>query len=205
MNPENATLLNRGRYANADVWRVETEAGPVVRKDFRPRSWLIRLTIGRFFTWREVHFLQRLTDAEGVPQNVRRINAFCCEERYYPSRVLRTCVPPPPLTFFQKLEAMVKEFHRRGVAHLDLRNARNILVTNDNEPMVLDWQSAIPLTGLFRIIRPIAIRVDLAGVYKHWQQSYPGTFTHEQQQVVDWLKKYRRLWIPRGYFFSRKP
>jgi hypothetical protein len=77
--------------------------------------------------------------------------------------------------FFRRLERLVWRMHRRGMAHLDLRYRRNILVLDDGSPGVVDFQSAVCLDRLPRKLKRFLRRVDLSGVYKHWCHRDPGT------------------------------
>ena len=59
--------------------------------------------------------------------------------------------------------------------HLDVRNGRNVLVTEQGEPVLLDFQSHVGTRWMPASLRRWAERLDLAGVYKHWEQRSPET------------------------------
>ena len=65
--------------------------------------------------------------------------------------------------FFEELESLVGKMHERGVAHLDIRAAKNILVTDLGEPFILDFQSHVSLGRLPRFLRNLLVDVDRSG------------------------------------------
>ena len=55
------------------------------------------------------------------------------------------------------------EMHRRGIAHLDLRYRRNVLILEDGTPGVIDFQTCVWLDRLPRPVREWLKQVDLSG------------------------------------------
>jgi RIO-like serine/threonine protein kinase len=45
--------------------------------------------------------------------------------------------------FFDLLKDLVKNVHRRGLAHCDLKRAPNILLGHDDRPYLVDWSASI--------------------------------------------------------------
>ena len=60
-----ARVLNEGRWANAVLSLVENLGEHWVVKDFAPRPWLVRATVGRLFVAREYEALRRLQGIDG--------------------------------------------------------------------------------------------------------------------------------------------
>jgi serine/threonine protein kinase len=50
---------------------------------------------------------------------------------------------PDSRAFVRALEGTVRQMHRRGVVHLDLKHRSNLLVTEQGDPLVLDFESAV--------------------------------------------------------------
>ena len=48
-----------------------------------------------------------------------------------------------PAAFFEELERLVAEVHRRGLVHCDLKRAPNILRGQDGRPYILDWSASV--------------------------------------------------------------
>ena len=194
--------LSEGRWANAVLTLFEHANVTWVVKDFRTRTWLVRNLIGRFLIRRELNGLCRLTGVPGTPQGAFRVDAFALAYRHVPGTGLRG-LPASALgpEFFPTLERNVLEMHARAqIVHLDLRNARNILVTGTGEPSLLDFQSHVGLRWMPGPLRRLAERVDRASVYKHWARRSPSTLGPERKVILDRINALRPLWALRGYF-----
>lgn len=192
--------LARGRLANADVRLLECGGRLWVVKDFKVCPGWVRHSVGRWFTRRELKALQRLQGIPGIAGNPVRVDAFALAYLYIEGRAL-TEFPPgqPSADFFLALESAVKAMHARGIAHLDLRNRGNILVDASQHPVLIDFQSHVPLP---RWIPPLARtleKIDLSGVYKAWSRSLPGTLDESRQRLLDSVNSRRKWWVLKGY------
>lgn len=137
-------MLSRGGFANPDVLLVHTAGADVVVKDFRPRSWWVRITVGRWLNRREMRAYGRLDGVEVVPRLLARLDALAFAVEYRPGEMLsRSLRGHLPHRFMQDLEAGVRAMHARGVIHLDLRHRSNVLAGSDGRPVIIDFASAI--------------------------------------------------------------
>jgi RIO-like serine/threonine protein kinase len=127
------------------LWLVEENGVEAVVKDYSPNGFFYRNVIGRFLVWREQKAYRRLRGLRGVPQLLRVIDGKAlvlerihgeCLENLETRRKL-------PRSFFDALEDLVKEVHRRGLAHCDLKRAPNILAGFDGKPYILDWSASV--------------------------------------------------------------
>jgi len=196
------SALHRGRWGNADVWRVSLR-GEWVVKDFRKFAAPLRWTWGVWLARREWLVLLKLNGLPGIPEQAFLMDRLALGERYVEGRPLRAVaagqVPSP---FFERLEAVVRAMHARGVAHLDLRNAGNILMDAAGEPVLLDFQSAVSTARLPGPLRRRLEWIDLSGIYKHWMRLAPGTLGEARERVLLWQVRNRKWWRIRGYRFS---
>ena len=172
-------LLNRGNLLNPDVLLVEVGGRRLVVKDFSPRGFWVRTTIGRWITAREVRALRALDGLPAVPRFLGSIDALAFAVEYRPgrrmSRKLAGRIPPE---FLERLETALRDMHRRGVAHLDLRHRSNVMAGEDGDPIVLDFGSAQtfrPGGLLARWLLPLLGRVDLAAVEKWRRKLSPSS------------------------------
>jgi hypothetical protein len=163
-------VLNRGNLRNPDVLLVEVGGRRLVVKDFAPRGVWVRASIGRWITAREVRALRALDGLPAVPRFLGSIDALAFAVEYRPgrrmSRKLAGRVPPD---FLGRLETALRDMHRRGVAHLDLRHRSNVLVGEDGDPILIDFGSALtfrPGGLLARLLLPLFGRLDRAAVEK---------------------------------------
>lgn len=217
----NRVLLHEGGILNARVYRVADGGASWIEKDFSANPWIVRNTLGRFLIRRECRILRRLEPTGVVPAGAERLSAFSLREERCPGFSLRdtACgvyagnvfdpskadgVPPEmlrepvPRAFFESLESAVKAAHRARFVHLDLHNARNVVVGPGWKPVLLDWQSAVPTAWLPRFLRRALERVDRAGVYKLWDRFRPGELSEKQMKFLRRSRFLRRhFWIPR--------
>lgn len=195
---------------NARVYLVTDEKGERhVEKDFSECPWVVRNTIGRFLISREAWVLRRLRATGVVPTEVRKISPFCLREKFCEGETLHFFAPPTndptdifhfrlPRSFFEALEAGVREMHRHGFVHLDLHNSRNIIVGANLRPTLIDWQSSLPTFLVIPPLRRLLERIDLAGVYKFWDKIRPGELGDERRRLLRGVKFARsHFWIPR--------
>ena len=195
-------LLSRGRWANAVLYLHRHDGATWVVKDFRPSGFAVRNTIGRFLIRREMRALRRVAGIEGVPAGAFRLDAHALAYRFVPGVTLKHADLDARATeFFVQLERLLVQVHARGrIVHLDVRNARNVLVTERGAPMLLDFQSAISTRWMPAPLRRRAERVDLGGVYKHWQRSAPASLDEARAGLLSRANRWRTLWPVHGYF-----
>ena len=122
--------------------------------------------------------------------------------RFVPGRTLAS-IPgeelPPEL--FLALEATLRDVHARGIVHLDVRNCRNVIVTDRNEPVLLDFEAHLDTRGWLRGRHAGLERFDLAGVYKHWARAQPETLGPERREVLEQMNRWRKAWVFRGLWY----
>jgi len=216
------TLLHKGGPLNARVYRAEDADGAAwIEKDFSECPRPVRNTLGRYFVRREFRILVRLAPTGAVPGGARRLGPFALREdlvagfalrdsdtgvyagnvfdpskaRGVPSEMLRE---PVPRAFFEALEAGVRAVHAAGFVHLDLHNARNVMVAPGWRPVLIDWQSALPTARMPGFLRRALERVDLAGVCKLWNKFRPGELGADRMLFLERSLFLRRhFWVPR--------
>lgn len=108
-----------------------------------------------------------------------------------------------PDRFFHRLYQVVSELHERGVAHLDVGNSGNILVTTEGNPTLIDFGSAMPLKWLPVITRSWARKKDTLGVLKLWQRFDGASMPSELREYYD--RHYRKnVYTPKRFFKALK-
>jgi serine/threonine protein kinase len=167
-------LLNRGGWANPDVFLVRTvDDELVVVKDFGPRSALVRRLLGRWITSRELRAYAALADSPGVPRLHGTIDSLAFVLEYRPGVLLsRSLAGHLPEEFMSELEQAIRAMHARGVVHLDLRHRSNLLAGEDGHPVLIDFASALcfrPGSLMARTLLPLLARIDL-GARRKWEE-----------------------------------
>ncbi len=131
---------------------VEKNGVRAVVKDYSANRFVFRNTVGRFLVWRESKAFRKLKGLRGVPTLYRVIDGLALVIEEIPGRSLENLEKAVrlPESFFFALKTLVDEFHKRGVAHCDLKRAPNTLLGDDGQPYVIDWGASIS-EGEFRI------------------------------------------------------
>jgi RIO-like serine/threonine protein kinase len=195
-------LLNRGRWPKAEIWRVRVGDDEWVVKDFHPRGLAARLLVGASFVRRELRALQRLAGVPGVVQGAFGIDRYALAYRYVPGRPLATIRgADQPTELFVALERTLRDVHARGIVHLDIRNCRNVIVDERDEPVLLDFEAHVDTRGWPRGARERLERFDLAGVYKHWHRARPATLGPQRLEALERMNKWRKAWVFRGVWY----
>jgi RIO-like serine/threonine protein kinase len=101
--------------------------------------------VGRFLIWREKKAYRRLRGVKGIPRFYRVIGGLAIVLEEISGRTVEDLELERPLgeDFFKKLRGLVESFHRRGLAHCDLKRAPNILIGDDNDPYIVDWSASV--------------------------------------------------------------
>ena len=193
--------LAKGRWANADLSLFDDGAAPWVIKDFSPCAAPVRHTVGVFMVRRELQALIRLQGIPGIAADPFRLSPFALAYRYIPGMTLKESRRSGSITpdFFLQLEDIVRRMHERNLVHLDIRYMRNILITPEGTPAIIDFQSSLALDHIPRMFHGPLRAIDLSGVYKCWQAVCPGTMDAERSALFEAVQKKRSLWIFKGY------
>ncbi len=165
--------LQRGSWRGPDVLLVAVGNARVVVKDFGPRSRLVRATWGRWSVRREMNIYRHLEGVPVVPRVLGRLDpvAFVLEHRAG-ARFSRRRPWTFDAEFGRRLEAAVREIHRRGVVHLDLAHRSNVRAAPDGEPVLVDFGAALAFRRgglLARLLLPILARADHRALSK-WRR-----------------------------------
>ena len=161
-DPPAEVRIGGGRYARVEIFKHDSWAatalydgpgGRVVCKFNRvqPVFGLRTAWLGKRLADRERRALERLADLPNVPES---LGAVIANGRRLPNAVARRFVPGHPLArhevvgrrFYPTLRALLAEMHRRGIAYVDLHKRENILVGDDGEPYLIDFQIGFDAT-----------------------------------------------------------
>ncbi len=131
---------NQGR-----ICRIRVHGKTAVLKDISGRNLIYRLLLGRWLLDREYRVYQKLQGLEGIPILYHQLDrdGFLCE--YIAGEPLSAFArnAPLPASFFNALHELVEKIHVRGVVHSDLKHKKNILVTADFKPYLVDFGASL--------------------------------------------------------------
>lgn len=139
-------LLAHGRNCTkADVFLTEVNGQRLVIKDLHGRSRLVRWLFGRLLLRREYTILAGLTGLPGVPRVYQMVDADAFVMEYISGTDIGTLGRVSGATMGQ-LTRLFIGLHARGVVHGD-PHGRNILVTAQGEPVLIDFSTALRRPG----------------------------------------------------------
>ena len=162
-----------------------------------PMRWL-----GRWLAEREASALAQLADLNGIPAPFGPITV---DGQTQPHAVAHAFIPGAPLKhddvvndlFFPRLARLLKQVHQRGYAYVDLHKRENILVDEQGQPWLIDFQVHFRLASKTLARWPIMQCVlhalqtgDFYHLSKHVQRLRP-----DQAHVLTDLPRERPWWI----------
>ena len=123
-----------GLFQHADGHLVVLKIGRTADLFGLPGCW-----IGRYLSAREGRIYQMLSDVEPVPAYVCKWGDHGFIHEYVPGRPLQKGDQVGG-EFFDELEMLMADLHRRGMAYVDLEKCENIIVGEDGKPHLIDFQ-----------------------------------------------------------------
>jgi hypothetical protein len=192
------TRLNKRFFGKPDIRLVEIDGRRAVHKDIKEKPFLLRYTLGLWLIHREFRIYQRLSGCPGVPRLHSRPDRWSILVEYMEGEPLRRGDPRlHDPRFFERLSLLIEAIHARGIVHLDLRHKGNILITDKEEPSVIDFNSSFCLdrSALGQWVLPWLKRIDAYGLLKLKQRVAPDLLTQAERATLRWFRIIRRLWI----------
>jgi predicted Ser/Thr protein kinase len=128
--------------SQADIWLVERQGKQCVLRDYsKPRPWFLRL-LCRWALRRETQVHRLLQGVPGIPEMFEILDRDRYLIEYIEGKPLSTWRETSPgLETIRQLEVIIREMHKRRVAHGDIRN-KNILIAPDGRPYLIDFSTA---------------------------------------------------------------
>jgi hypothetical protein len=170
-----------------------------------PLAWL-----GKWLCDREVRFYRRLSDLPNVPAVLGMVGQTGFVHAYVEGHPLgkERLVPDG---FFEKLQALMAELHRRDVAYVDTNKPQNILLGDDGLPHLIDFQISYDLHDLgdwpwSRWLLRRLQREDLYHILKHKKKLRRDETTPAELAAAERRSGLIRLhrFVTRPYFLFRR-
>lgn len=194
-------LRDKGGFWSPVIRIVDHEGTPAILKDYRTKNLVTRGLIAPALVRREFAILRRLEGLPGIPRAIRIVEKRALLlERIDGKPIHKYKAGELPDEVYARLVALVRAMHGRGVVHLDLRQKKNIFITPDGRPYLLDFANALTKSGAARAIWGTLVRVDESALLKFKDRNFPHLMTDEDREAVRKHKFLRRFWVfsPRG-------
>lgn len=167
-----------------------------------PMRWL-----GRRLAEREGRLLNLLADEPNVPdrrgpvlvEGKPALNAAA--HVFVPGRPLRAG-DRPNAEFIARLSQLIAGVHSRGIAYVDLHKRENILVGDDGQPYLIDFQISVRLPRIWPLtfILSLLQQSDRYHLAKHIFKQRPDLCSPEMAAWVErqpwWIRLHRRVAVP---------
>ncbi len=181
-------VVRPARQARPEVKWISLNGSDLVVKDYHSGKSLFGRLLGRFLIYREKAAYERLDGLLGIPRYYGTLDPYALILQHVPARSVTEISPDEiPPGFFELLSHLVETLHRRGIAHGDLHNLNNILITDDGQPVIVDFTSAI-MTGsnpLAALLFPALCDDDWRGVYKLKRVIAPHQLTEQEREFLE--------------------
>lgn len=170
--------------------------------------------INRRMLQREARIYQRLTTVEGVPHSPGMLDDTWLVLEHIEGRVLKARRMPirESEVFYDRLRKIIADFHAAGVAHGDLKRKENVMVTESEQPFVIDFGMATLRDGgaIDRFLYRLVCRLDYnAWIKLKYHRDYSAISAEDQQWYRPTVFEYvlrvtRRAWRTITFRQARK-
>jgi len=185
-------LLKKDVFGRSDL--VETDAGPMVRRNSGEAAFLLRMVARRLLA-REARALAVLESLDGVP-DLHHVSSTVLERDFVDGRPMQDG-KPTDLAYFHAASKLLRQLHRHGVAHNDLAKEPNFLVTRNGRPVIIDFQLSWFAPRRGRLFRLLA-REDIRHLLKHKRTYCPQHLTTREIDILQNPTLLSRLWMKTG-------
>ncbi len=187
-----------------EVSRRNSGDGPYVVRDARPaRPWARWLA--RRLLRREARALCATGGIAGIPE-ILHVDTDKLRRSWIAGAPMHKS-RPTNVAYFRAAARILRELHRRGVAHNDLAKEPNWLVRQDGGPGIVDFQMAWHCPKRGRLFRLLA-REDLRHLLKHKRTYCPEHLTRRELAILAKPTVVSRTWMLGGkpvyLFVTRK-
>ena len=173
-----------GFYDQAGGRRVVLKMGRVVDFAGVPLLWL-----GKLLRRRELGFYHKLRDIAAVPKVLGTLGPTGFVLEYVEGCPL-AAEPECPDRFFDELQELFAELHRRDIAYVDTNKMQNILLGLDGKPHLIDFQisydaDSVRLRRLARFLLRQFRESDVYHMLKHKKRLRPDQLSDRERETVE--------------------
>lgn len=189
---EGTNIFSRGYQGNVYLYEDKSQRLILKASIGRGLGKVVRLAMLR----NEYRAYSRLGEMQGIPRCHGLLDGRYLMLEYVDGAPIRSAEITDRSTFFEALLNLIKELHKAGIAHTDLKRKDNILVVEGKLPCVIDFGVAIVRKPGFAPLNHYLYRFSRQFDYNAWVKlKYDGEYeivTEEDR------KYYKRTLIERA-------
>lgn len=185
-------LLKKDIFGRTDL--VSSGEGLMVRRDARAAATAVRW-VARKLLRREARALAVLDGTTGIPVLIR-VEQDTLDRSYIEGMPMQDGRPTDP-HYFRAAARLLRQLHRQNVVHNDLAKEPNLLITNGEQPAIIDFQLAWFAPRRGRLFRLLA-REDIRHLLKHKRTYCPQHLTRRERDILKNPSFPARLWMQTG-------
>lgn len=180
-----------------DILIAERGGQFIVAKDFRNKKWLARTLWGPLNIMYEKFILQKLAGLDGIPEFIGLEDYNCLLISYIDGDIIKKSSHNLAPGYFDNLFNIVKKIHARGILHLDLGHKSNIMVKQNGDPAIIDFNTSIylPSNSFFSPLLRLLAKIDTISIMRLKVKFCPQETTLSERQQVKNFLLIRKLWI----------
>lgn len=182
--------LKKGTPWQADVILINKEGYHAVVKDYSKRGFVCRVFLGSFVTWRESYIYSRLHDLEGIPDFYGRIDKYAFAIEFIDGKTSAEYRKGEvPASLFDDIKQLISKIHARRIVLCDMRNNKNIIITKDFKPFLIDFAASFTrgwrVNLLKKILFDLFAQDDLLGIAKLKKRLYPELLSVQEAEKLE--------------------
>jgi serine/threonine protein kinase len=180
-----------------DILIVERQEQFLVAKDFRSKAWMARYLWGPLNIMYEKFLLNKLAGVAKIPQVIGLEDYNCLLISRIEGDEIKKCSHLLVPDFFDQLLKIADDLHDRGVLHLDLGHKSNIMVDQDGNPAIIDFNASLylPQNSLFRPLINLLGKVDRYSILRLKIKFRPQDASPAEKRGVEKFLRLRKLWV----------
>ena len=180
-----------------DIIIVEREEQYLVAKDFRGKGWAARNLWGPLNLMYEKFIMSKLQGVAHIPQVIGLEDYNCLLISHITGDEIKKSSHLLSDNFFDQLLKIADNLHSRGVLHLDLGHKSNIMVDQNGNPAIIDFNCSLylpPNTFFSPLIKLLAI-IDRYSILRLKIKFRPQSSNPAERRRVERFLRLRKLWI----------
>jgi len=190
-------IIRAKKAMKPDVIVAQNRNSFLVAKDFRDKIWVTRCLWGPLNIMYEKFILQKLAGVNGIPTFIGLEDYNCMLISYIDGDEIKKSSHHLAPGYFDNLLKIAADIHARGILHLDLGHKTNVMVRENGEPAIIDFNTALyfPVNSFFAPLLRLLAKIDNLSILRLKIRFTPQDTTFQERNRVKIFLRLRKLWI----------